>query len=69
MQPVHVLVDRTRFEVQVKNPEQPPVPPIQRRGFNDGYLRSDFGSQLQLSERHRRIVPDNARDDSLKVIL
>jgi len=25
MQPIHVVADRPRFEVQVENPEEPPV--------------------------------------------
>ena len=33
MQPVHDVTDRTRFEVQAENPEQPPVAALQRRGF------------------------------------
>lgn len=69
MQPVHVVGDRTSFEVQVENPKQPPVAAAQRRSFKPGDLLRQLGGQLKISERDRRIVADHARDGRLIVVL
>jgi hypothetical protein len=38
-------------------------------GFDGGYLRRDFGRELQIGERHRGITAHHALDGRLVVVL